>query len=600
MSVQQEIERATTLLSQGKPLESIAICGAILAREPRNATAAHLLGLALKDSGDWAQGEEWLDFSIKLEPNRGDFHANLGNLRRKREHYERALQAYAQALRLSPAHRAARLGLALTLNDLKRYDEAESECRTLLARDPADAGAWGILGMALANCGRFIEAEKAYRQSISLDPEDKVTHHNLGALLVEMERPEAMSALETARRLGTDGYESAYMRGRAALNAGDLDEAESNFERAVALQPDKLEAQRTLAQVRFMRGDPDFVRSLASAARADRENLPLQLLLGELLWRAGQLTGAEAVARDLLARKGPSATVQSTLAGILLETGRAKEAETYALEAAAAAPDDEEVVRNLVTILLTLGAAEDASPFIQGQRRRRPDSQAWLAFEATAARALGQARYLELYDYANLVRVFDLAAPPGWSSMAELNRALAAALGERHRFSSQPLDQTLRNGTQTSRSLLTDPDPAVRAILAAFEAPIEDYRRTLRTPADHPLSRANVGASRFTGAWSVRLQRNGYHVNHYHPEGMLSSAYYVEVPAETRDESLKSGWIKFGEPRYPVPGVAASHFVQPRPGRLVLFPSYMWHGTNPIHGDEARLCIAFDVRPGTR
>jgi Flp pilus assembly protein TadD len=600
MSVQQELERATLLLSQGKPLESVALCGAILAREPRHAVAAHLLGLALKDTGDWAQGEEWLDFSIQLEPNRGDFHANLGNLRRKREHYERAAQAYAQALQLSPTHRAARLGLALTLNDLKRYVEAESQCRTLLARDPADAEAWGILGMALANCGRLVEAEEAYRRSISLDPDNRVTHHNLGALLVEMERPEAMSAIETACRLGAEGYKTAYIRGRAALNAGDLDGAERSFERAVALQPAELEAQRTLAQVRFMRGDADFVRSLASAASADRDNLHLQLLLGELLWRAGQLTAAEAVTRDLLARKGQSSAVQSTLAGILLETGRAKEAETFALEAAAASPDDEEVIRNLVTILLTLGAAEDASPFIDAQRRRRPDSQAWLAFEATAARVLGETRYLELYDYASLVRVFDLEAPPGWSSIAELNRALAATLGERHRFSSQPLDQTLRNGTQTSRSLLTDPDPAVRAILAAFEAPIEDYRRTLRTPEDHPLSRANIGASKFTGAWSVRLHRNGYHVNHYHPEGMLSSAYYVEVPAETRDESLKSGWIKFGEPRYPVPGLAAAHFVQPRPGRLVLFPSYMWHGTNAIHGDEARLCIAFDVRPERR
>jgi hypothetical protein len=78
---------------------------------------------------------------------------------------------------------------------------------------------------------------------------------------------------------------------------------------------------------------------------------------------------------------------------------------------------------------------------------------------------------------------------------------------------------------------------------------------------------------------------------------MLSSAYYVEVPPETLDTELRSGWIKFGEPRYPVPGLTPAHFVQPRPGRLVLFPSYMWHGTNAIHGSDARLCIAFDVRP---
>jgi Flp pilus assembly protein TadD len=406
-----------------------------------------------------------------------------------------------------------------------------------------------------------------------------------------------MAALETARRLGVDGYEVAYNRGRAALNDGDLDGAESSFARAVELQPDNLEAQSTLARVRFMRGDPKFARALAVASTADRDNARLQLLFGELLWRAGQLTAAETLMHDLLRRKGPDPAVQSTLAGMLLDAGRANEAETLALEAAAARPDDEGIILTLVTILLARGAAEDASPFIAAQRNRLPDSQAWLALEATAARVLGKDRYGELYDYGHLVRVFDLETPRGWSSMAELNRALAATLSDRHRFSTQPLDQTLRNGTQTLRSLLTDPDPAVQAILKAFEAPIEEYRRTLGTAPDHPLSRANVGASKFTGAWSVRLHRNGYHVNHYHPEGMLSSAYYVEVPPETRDTELRSGWIKFGEPRYPVPGLTPAHFVQPRPGRLVLFPSYMWHGTNAIHGSDARLCIAFDVRP---
>lgn len=180
--------------------------------------------------------------------------------------------------------------------------------------------------------------------------------------------------------------------------------------------------------------------------------------------------------------------------------------------------------------------------------------------------------------------------------MAELNRALTAALDAQHRFDQHPFDQTLRNGTQTTRSLLTDPDPAVQALLAAFAAPIEAYRRALGTDPAHPLSAANQGVAQFSGAWSVRLRRSGFHVNHVHPEGLISSAYYVEVPPETQDATLKSGWIKFGEPRYPVPGATPERFVQPLPGRLVLFPSYMWHGTNAIHADLPRTCVAFDVR----
>lgn len=594
-----DLDRATALLKAGKPADAAAVLGAILAREPRHAVAAHLLGLALKDTGDWAQGEQWLRFSIGLAPQHGEFHANLGNLLRKREKYPDAEAAYRKALELLPLHRPARRALAQTLNDRNRPAEAEVECRLLLSSDGTDAEAWEILAMALTQLERLADAERAHRRAIALNPDDAVAHHNLGALLVRMERPEAMASLEAARKLGADGYETAYNRGRAALNAGELEEAEAGFARAAQLQPLNLEAQRILACIRFMRGDPAFARSLGAAVRANRDNTPLQNLLAELLWRSGELPGAEALLRDVLARQASNAAARSTLASILMEQGRMEEAEAEALEAAAVRPDGPEIVSGLVMILLARGRAEEAQPFVAAQLQRDPMAQEWLAYEATIARMLGTERYRELYDYERFVRAFDLAPPPGFSSMIEFNEHLAAVLNDRHRFTRQPLDQTLRNGTQTSRSLLTDPEPVVQAALKAFEAAIEEYRHALVLPAGHPLARAREGAVHFTGAWSVRLQRNGFHVNHYHPEGTVSSAYYVEVPEEVRDPALKSGWIKFGEPRYPVAGLAPERFIEPRPGRLVLFPSYMWHGTNPIFGPSPRMCIAFDMRPKT-
>jgi len=37
--------------------------------------------------------------------------------------------------------------------------------------------------------------------------------------------------------------------------------------------------------------------------------------------------------------------------------------------------------------------------------------------------------------------------------------------------------------------------------------------------------------------------------------------------------------------------------VRPSVGKLVLFPSYFWHGTVPFTADRARLTVAFDVVP---
>lgn len=594
MTPADTLERASALLKAGDPVAGAALCAAVLAREPRNAIAAHLLGLALKDTGDWAQGERWLRFSIEIAPDRGEFHANLGNLLRKAQRYADAELAYQRALQLLPHHRAARRGLAQTLNDLHRPAEAEDHCRDLLASDAGDGEAWEILALALTALNRAVEAEAAHRQAIALNPGDAIAHHNLGALLLSMQRPEAIKSLQTSAKLGVEGYEAAHNRGSAALNAYDLENAEAAFAEAAAMRPLNLKTQRMLARIRFMRGDPAFARSVVTAVRANRGHMPLQNLLAELLWRAGDLSRAETLLRDALGHT-PSGAARSMLAMVLLDQGRLEEAETEALEAAAAKRDAPLITRNLVAILIARGRAEEALSFIAAQLQRDPFAQDWLAYEATAARMLGRDRYRELYDYPRFVREFDIEPPSGFASIAAFNAALADALADAHRADREPLDQTVRNGTQSMRSLLVDANPVLQAALKAFRAPVDEYRHALDLPDDHPLARIKDGVPRFTGAWSVRLRRDGYHVNHVHPEGIVSSAYYIEVPEEVRDPALRSGWLKFGEPRYPAAGLGPEHFVQPRPGRLVLFPSYLWHGTNPIFGDAHRTCLAFDM-----
>jgi hypothetical protein len=103
---------------------------------------------------------------------------------------------------------------------------------------------------------------------------------------------------------------------------------------------------------------------------------------------------------------------------------------------------------------------------------------------------------------------------------------------------------------------------------------------------------------RYSGSWSSRLHDNGFHVNHVHPEGWVSSCYYVAVPEVVKDERARQGWIKFGEPAIDVAlKDPILRTIQPVPGRLVLFPSYTWHGTMPFHDRAARTTIAFDVVP---
>lgn len=598
MNSQTLADRIAELLGKGRAAEAVQAGRDLLKELPDSGVANHLLGLALKDANDWPEAERWLRRSIELEPDRAEFHANLGNLLRQTSRHQAAYEAYLAARRISPAFRAAGRSLALTLHDLGRWHECEALCRELIAEDARDSEAWIVLGMALGSQGRRELAEDAYREAIRLDPSSRVAHHNLGALLSNSGQPEsALPLLNRAAALGADGFELAFNRARALLELNEIAAAETEFARAVELNPAHLDAQLNLARLRHVLGDPKFARSLAIAAERERDNPKLQLLLAEVSWRAGNLEAAEALVYDLIKRIGPDAGFESMLARILLDQNRLIEAENHALDAVAAAPGDAQSTETLVNILLARLRPEDALPFIASQRRAQPLSQAWLAYQATASRLLDGTDYRQLYDFDRLVQPFDLPVPPGWSSVQELNEAVSAALARRHPFNAHPLDQTLRNGTQTTRNLVHDPDPAIQALLGAFRQCVERYRDMLGMNESHPLSVRNRGESRFSGAWSVRLRRHGYHVNHIHPDGWLSSAYYVQTPAEIQDVQLKSGWLKFGEFCLPVEGLGVERFVQPKAGRLVLFPSYMWHGTTPIHGDEPRVTVAFDIVP---
>src|SRR5258708_34321222 len=99
---------------------------------------------------------------------------------------------------------------------------------------------------------------------------------------------------------------------------------------------------------------------------------------------------------------------------------------------------------------------------------------------------------------------------------------------------------------------------------------------------DDPLMGRRGSGFAFAGSWSSRLHNSGFHVNHVHPEGWISSCYYVSVPDAVLDASAKQGWIKFGEPSFAAAMAGTlRRTVQPVPGRLVLFPSYNCHGISP-------------------
>ncbi len=88
--------------------------------------------------------------------------------------------------------------------------------------------------------------------------------------------------------------------------------------------------------------------------------------------------------------------------------------------------------------------------------------------------------------------------------------------------------------------------------------------------------------------WGTLLPPGGAQRPHHHPLGHLSGVVYLPLPEAMQADDPLAGALEFGRPQ-PV------HVVEPLPGRVVIFPSHLWHATRAFDAPGLRISLAFDV-----
>ena len=92
--------------------------------------------------------------------------------------------------------------------------------------------------------------------------------------------------------------------------------------------------------------------------------------------------------------------------------------------------------------------------------------------------------------------------------------------------------------------------------------------------------------------WVNLLKSGGHHSGHIHPHSIISGTLYVEAPKG-------SGSIRFEDPRLPMMMAAPPRpdsfvTVEPRPGLLLMWESWLRHEVLPGAGKGERLSISFN------
>ena len=558
--------------------------------------------------GRWQEAEEVLARVLAVHPGEPDGLQLLGLVRENQGRLAEAAQLLRQSLAARPKQPHVQVHLGRILAEAGKHREAIDLLQAAAEAQPDLLEAFVVLAQVQFTIGDRAAAETNYRSALRLAHDSQTALLGLAVLLNQTRRPaDAESLLRAAARntARPPSWQAKIARnlGLSLDLQGKTEEALEAWQRAVALDPTNAEAHRELNALlyrmgraqEFLASYDQAAQSLPPARAAERGALLLQ--------KAGFLIDAERFeeARDCfaeLAKMAPqSAGPQNGLAAAYAGLGQLDAAVAAYEKSLALQPDDMAKVR-MACVLLQAGEAKRALTLTQEAVPRLPLDQAALAVHELALRANSDPRAERLADYERHVQIFDLEPPSGFSTMAEFNTALNAHLDTMHTDLHEHVDQTLRHGTQTAPSLLEGRNALLGALRQRIEEAVHIYiGRMPRDDGDHPLNGRRRTGFTFAGSWSSRLHDRGFHANHVHPQGWISSCYYVAVPDIALDASARQGWIKFGEPSFKTAMPAVRRAVQPVPGRLVLFPSYMWHGTIPFHAATARTTIAFDAVP---
>ena len=473
---------------------------------------------------------------------------------------------------------------------------AETLAKSIADRNVA-VQAWRFLSELNANLQRWDQAVSDIENALQHEPNSRPLRFTRAVLFGQQGNDRAaLAELEALAREAVDSPQLLVHLATQLTSAGRADEAHQVLLHGLDRWPVDAGLHTQLARLLWQRGAGlDAMQAIHRAIEAYPQELHLLLVAADLLRNAGAAERALGLLERGLALAPDSATFRTSMGALLEGMDRVHEALPYLRDAHRRAPQSQVARRNLIPALLRTGATREALAFADELLAQFPEDQMLLAQRATALRLLDEAEYRSLCDYGRLVQSFELRPAAQFATIADFNVAFARELAVLHRASRHPLEQSLRGGSQTERHLPRD-NPVFAAFFAMLEEPVRAYIGALDRGSSHPVDRRARAGYAISGSWSVQLQPGGFHIDHVHPRGWLSSAYYVSLP-DVSDADSRGGWLKFGEPGMRIPGLGAEHFVKPSEGMLVLFPSYFWHGTVAFATGRPRLTVAFDVIP---
>ena len=596
----QTLTQLYQLINNGQAARALPYLQQLATHNQRDTNVLHLSGLAYASLADHEQAKTCFTRALEINFHQPEVHNNFANFLKSIGDNSQARLHYRHAIEIAPTFQDAWRNLAILEYELGELGPALEHASKALELASDNPVILTLLGNIYRKNDQPEVALQYFDRALTLKPEHVTAIYGKALTCSTLElSDEALPLLERALYLRPDSADIQYARALALLNLGDYEQAEGSLKGLLAKQPLYLDAHRTLNEIYWQQSkQAAFGESYRQIPTPQRSEIPVAIAQVEDLLAAKR--PEEAAQRLDSGWKGSTDPRITFLRGrIAEEHGNVGQALTLYERAFAGYPDLS-VAKQFFIALIRTGQFERCEAQIADYLERAPEDQLLWALRGTCWKMLGDERYHWLTRENEFVQSFEIPTPAGYGSRSEFLTELRASLLRMHNLKTQPLNQSVRAGVQTPGRLLYKRDPVIQALRESLSKVVGEYIAAMPKDTTHPLLRRKWADFRFSGSWSVLLRGGGHHVSHVHPQGWISSAFYVSAPPRVKSDEVQGGDIYFGQSPYQL-GDADNieKNLTPEPGKLVLFPSFTWHGTIPLPEAEnqERITTPFDAVP---
>ena len=236
--------------------------------------------------------------ALRIDPEMAAAHLGLGSTYHNMGRLADALGPLTAAVGLEPQNAVAHLNLGITLAALRRPEDAMIELNEAKRLNPQSARIHNEVGNVLHNSFAQMDgALAAYQEAARLDSSVPAVHHNIGLMLMRLGRfGQAIQPFIDALRLDPDYRNAQYHLSHAYTQLGRYDEAIDSWTKFLELVPGGQEALHNRAWNYLYVGQQgaaaatDARSFLRTAGWRDRSS-PFMVLVAHLGYRQ---SGAEA------------------------------------------------------------------------------------------------------------------------------------------------------------------------------------------------------------------------------------------------------------------------------------------------------------------